>query len=131
MKYAPAIVGALLGVAFVVFGMNHFLNFIPMPKDAPPPTAGALSFMQALLPSGYMSFVKCVEVLGGLLMAIPKTRNIGLLVLGPVLVNIFAFHIFLNGGLKDPVTIALGVMALFLLWSERKAWAALVRRNPA
>ena len=33
MKLAPTIAGGLLGLAFVVFGSNFFLNFIPMPAD--------------------------------------------------------------------------------------------------
>ena len=128
MKIAATIAGALLGIAFVVFGLNHFLNFIPMPKDAPPPTAEAMSFMGAMMPTGYMGFVKSLEIAGGLLVALPLTRNLGLLILGPIIVNIMAFHIFINKGdtLVHPVNIAISVLALFLLWSERKAWAVLV-----
>ena len=125
MKHAPTIAGALLGLAFVVFGLNHFLNFIPQPKETPP--AAVLSFMAALVPTGYLGFVKTLEVLGGLLIALPRTRNLGLLVLGPIIVNIFAFHVFLNGGIKEPVTPIIGLLSLFLLWTERKAWAGLFR----
>ena len=39
MKYAPTIAGGLLGLAFVVFGSNFFLNFIPMPADPSPADA--------------------------------------------------------------------------------------------
>jgi hypothetical protein len=133
MKHAPTIAGALLGLAFVVFGLNHFLNFIPMPRDAPPPPPEALSFMGALMPTGYMNFIKVFEITGGLLVALPLTRNLGLLFLGPVIVNIVAFHVFLmkDATLGGPAVIGIVVLALFLLWSERRAWAALVRRNPA
>lgn len=133
MKHTATIAGALLGLAFILFGLNHFLNFIPMPKDAPPPNAEVLSFMGALMPTGYLGFVKVLEVAGGLFVALPRTRNIGLLILGPIIVNILAFHIFLNKGatLVDPVLITVSVLAVFLLWSERKAWAVLLHRNPA
>jgi uncharacterized membrane protein YphA (DoxX/SURF4 family) len=130
MKHLPILAGALLGLAFVVFGSNHFLNFIPMPADPSPADAPHKLFMGALFPTGYLTFVKVCEILGGLLVAVPKTRNLGLLVLGPILVNILAFHVFLMKGatLVDPVNITLVVLALFLLWSERKAFAGLVRR---
>ena len=133
MKHITTIAGALLGLAFVVFGLNHFLEFIPMPKDGPPLSAASLSFMGALAPTGYLAWIKSMEIIGGVLVAIPLTRNPGLLVLGPIILNILAFHIFLQKGttLLDPVLIVISILALFLLWSERKAWAVLVRRNLA
>jgi len=130
MKHAPTIAGALLGLAFIVFGSNFFLNFLPMPEDPSPPEAPHKLFMGALFPTGYLAWVKVMEILGGVLVAIPLTRNLGLLVLGPIILNILAFHTFLMKGatLVDPVNIAVSVLALFLLWSERKAWAGLLRR---
>lgn len=128
MKHAPNIAGGLLGLLFLVFGLNFFLHFIPMPDDPSPADAPHKLFMAALFPTGYLAFVKVLEILGGVLVAIPKTRNFGLLVLGPVIVNILCFHIFLNKGatLVDPVNILITALALFLLWSGRKAFAGLL-----
>ena len=130
MKHLPTIAGALLGLAFVVFGSNFFLNFLPMPNDPSPADAPHKLFMGALVPTGYLAFVKVLESLGGIFVAVPKTRNLGLLVLGPIAMNILCFHIFLNKGttLIDPVNIAITGLALFLLWTERKAFAGLVSR---
>ena len=77
-----------------------------------------------------MTFVKVLEMLGGLLVLVPRTRNLGLLVLGPIIVNILAFHIFVmkGMGLEDPMLIAIVVFAAFLLWVERRAWLGLVTR---
>ena len=78
--------------------------------------------------SGFLAFVKVLEILGGLLVAIPKTRNFGLLVLGPIIVNILAFHIFIvKGGLFDPLLILVSALAAFLLWSERAAFGKLLK----
>ena len=131
MKYLPVLAGFVLGALFLMSGLNHFLKFIPMPETTPPPAVA--SFMAALMPTGYMTFIKVLETLGGALVLIPKTRNLGLLVLGPILVNIYAFHIFLTdrSGLKDWMTLTVGLLALFLLWVERRAWAVLVTRPPA
>ena len=84
--------------------------------------------MAALYPTGYLAFVKVLEFLGGLLVAVPKTRNIGLLFLGPVIVNILAFHIFLTkgGGLFDAPVVLVTALAAFLLWSGRRAFAGLL-----
>jgi hypothetical protein len=128
MKHAPTIAAGLLGLIFVVFGLNFFLRFIPMPPGPPEGSPPAL-FMAALFPTGYLAFVKVLEILGGLLVAIPKTRNLGLLVLGPIIVNIIAFHVFLTGGagLADPVVILITALPLFLLWTARKSFATLLR----
>lgn len=127
MKHAPNIAGGLLGLLFLVFGLNFFLGFIPMPPGPPEGSPPAL-FMAALYPTGYLAFVKCFEITGGILVAIPKTRNFGLLLLGPVIVNILAYHIFLakGAGLTDPPVILITVLSLYLLWVGRKSFAGLL-----
>jgi uncharacterized membrane protein YphA (DoxX/SURF4 family) len=128
MKIAAAIAGLLLGLLFVFSGVVVLFNLV----QGPPPEEGtpAALFMAAFAPTGYLTFVKVLEVIGGILVAIPKTRNLGLLVLGPIIVNILAFHIFVtNGmGLDNPMLIGICLLALFLLWAERRAFAALVNR---
>lgn len=130
MKIATIIAGALLGLLFVAFSSMYFLN--AMPKMDPPPAGSYPAlFMGAFAPSGYLGFVKAFELLGGLLVATPRTRNLGLLVLGPIIINIIAYHTFIMKGeglLQPPVIPVIGVLALFLLWSERKAFAGLVSR---
>lgn len=131
MKHLPNLAGALLGLLFVTFGLNFFLQFIPMPADPSPETAPHKLFMAALYPTGYLTFVKVLEILGGLLVALPKTRNVGLLILGPIVVNILSFHIFLTrgAGLFEPPVLLISALSLFLLFSERKAFAQLVKRS--
>lgn len=130
MKMASNLAGALLGLAFLVFGSNFFLHFMPMPPGPSEGSPPAL-FMAALVPTGYLAFIKTIEILGGLLVAIPKTRAIGLLFLGPVIVNILAFHIFLakGTGLTDPVVIGITLLATFLLAAEGNAFAGLLRKR--
>ena len=127
MKYAPAIAGVLLGFLFVVFSLMVLLKLVPIP---PPPADGSpiAFFMGAFGPTGYLTFVKVFELIGGILVAIPRTRNFGLLVLGPIIVNILAFHILITRGegLFDPVLVLIVALAAFLLWSERKAFARLL-----
>ena len=129
MKTTAHIIAGLLGLLFAVFGLNYFLQFLPMPPPPPEGSPPAL-FMGALLPTGYLGFVKVLEVLGGVLVAIPLTRNLGLLVLGPIIVNIAAFHAFLlkGEGLFGPIMIFLAASSLFLLWTERRAFLGLARR---
>jgi uncharacterized membrane protein YphA (DoxX/SURF4 family) len=126
MKCLPAIAGALLGLLFVMSGLVVLLHLAPMPSL--PAGTPAASFMDAFVPTGYLAFVKVLEVLGGLLVAIPRTRNLGLLVLGPILVNILAYHTFIMKGatLLDPMLIVICAVAAFLLWSGRRAFGGLL-----
>lgn len=126
MKCAANIVGGLLGLIFIVFGLNFFLKFIPIPP--PPEGSPPAFFMAALYPTGYLAFVKVLEVVGGLLVAIPKTRNIGLLVLGPIIINILAFHVFLTkgAGFADPIVSLIAILPLFLLWTARNSFKGLL-----
>ncbi len=125
MKYAPNFAGGLLGLLFIAFGSVGLFHLVQMPP--PPEGTPAAMFMGAFGPTGYFTFVQVLQVLGGLLVAIPRTRNFGLLVLGPIIVNILAFHIFITKGqgLADPVLIVVCLLAAYLLWCGRKAFAGL------
>ena len=125
MKYLPTIAGALLGLLFVASGLVVLLKLVPMPP--PPDGTAAANFMSAFVPTGYLNFVKALEVLGGLLVAFPRTRNFGLLVLGPILVNILAFHIFVmkGEGLFSPPLLIIIALVGYLLWCGRRAFAGL------
>jgi hypothetical protein len=127
MRHLPTIAGGLLGLMFAAFSLMFLLGLVPEP---PPPPEGSAQdlFMRAFVPTGYLTFVKVLELLGGVLVAVPRTRNLGLLILGPIIVNILAFHVFVAGGegLLEPVLVSICVLAAFLLWCERRAFAGLV-----
>jgi putative oxidoreductase len=127
MKLATNIAGGLLGLIFIAVSLMVLLHLAPTP---PPPPEGSpvAMFMGAFATTGYLTFVKVMELVGGILVAIPRTRNFGLLVLGPILVNILAFHLFVAGGadLFSPMIILICVLGAFLLWSGRKAFAGLL-----
>ena len=127
MKYAPTIAGALLGLLFIMSSVVVLFNLIPPDKMPKPPTPEAEMFMGALGPTGYLTFIKVIELIGGLLVAIPKTRNYGLLALGPIILNILAYHAFVAKGqeLFSPMLIGIVLLALYLLWVGRKPFAAL------
>lgn len=126
MKYVPIVAGIVLGLLFVMSSVVVLFHLMPMP--AIPEGTPMAMFMGALGPTGYMTFVKVLELLGGILVAIPRTRNFGLLVLGPILVNILAFHVFITKGegLFDPMLIIIVLLALYLLWVGRKSFAGLM-----
>jgi putative oxidoreductase len=122
MKIVEIIVRILLGLVFTVFGSNAFLHFMPMPPMPGP--AGA--FLGATNETGYLYVVAGCQVLGGLILLIGRYIPLGLTLLGPVIVNILCFHIFMNHqGL--PLALVVAVLALFLLWRHRANFAGLVK----
>jgi len=123
VKVATIVARVLLGLVFVVFGSNIFLHFIPMP---PLPATPAGDFSKALMQSHYIYVVGLLQVIGGLLLLIGRYVPLGLTLLGPVIVNILLFHIFLEpSGL--PMAIIVSVLALFLLWYHRANFTGLVK----
>ncbi len=128
MNIASHIAAVLLGLMFLMASVMVLFKLGPTPP-APPEGTPPAHFMAAFAPTGYLTFVKVLELIGGLLVLIPLTRNLGLLVLGPIIVNILAFHIFVaKEGAGNPMILGICACALFLLWAERKAWAGLVFR---
>jgi putative oxidoreductase len=126
-KYPPIIAGVLLGLLFVMSAVVVLFNLV----KAPPPPEGspAAMFFGAFGPTGYITFVKIFELVGGLFVMIPRLRNFGLLLLGPVIVNILAFHILIAGGFKDllnPMIIVMLGLALYLLWVGRQNFSRLL-----
>ena len=122
MKTLTIIVRSLLGLIFVVFGLNAFLHFIPMP----PPEGLAGDFMKALFVSHYFYVVAVLQIAGGAILLLGRFVPLGLTLLSPVIVNILLFHIFLQpAGL--PLAVVVGAFALLLLWANRQAFSGLFK----
>jgi putative oxidoreductase len=107
MKIAALIARILLGLIFLVFGLNGFLHFIPM---GPMPGGTAGQFIGALFQSHYVYIVSALQVAGGVLLLLNRYVPLGLVLLGPVIVNIVLFHL-----LMDPKGLPLAIV-LVILW---------------
>lgn len=93
MKILTLIARLLLGLIFVVFGLNGFLNFLSM---GPMPSGLAGQFIGALVLSHYFWVVAALQLAGGALLLVNRFVPLGLVLLGPVIVNIVLYHLFLN-----------------------------------
>src|SRR5947199_9296721 len=126
MEILSNIAGVLLGLIFNVVALNFFFHFFEMP--APPADSPPAMFLGAMIPTGYFAFVKVLEITGGIFVAIPRRKPVGLLTVGPIVVNIVCFNIFLVKG-PGLVGLPLLVAALCLvrIWTVP---AALSRLHP-
>ena len=91
MKTASLIARLLLGLIFLVFGLNGFLHFIP----APPPTGVAGQFTSALFATPYALTIFAVQALAGLFLLVNRYVPLALVFLAGVIYNILFFHIFM------------------------------------
>jgi len=92
----------------------------------PPPEGLAGDFMKALFVSHYFYVVAVLQITGGAILLLGRFVPLGLTLLGPVIVNILLFHIFLQpSGL--PLAVVVGAFALFLLWTNRQVFKGLFK----
>jgi len=116
-----------LGLIFFVAGLDGFLDVLPHPSRPLPERA--LQFAGALLKSGYfLPMLKGTELVAGLLFLSNRLVPLAVAVIAPVLVNIFAFHLFLApDGL--PLAVILLGLELYLVWTCRSAYRPILGRR--
>lgn len=121
MKIAALIARILLGLVFLVFGLNGFLQFIPA-GPMPPGLAG--QFLTALMQSHYVFVVSALQLAGGVLLLVNRYVPLALTILGPVIVNILFFHLLMA---PSGLPIAIVVVALWgvLAFRHRQYFSSL------
>ena len=120
MKTASTIARYLSGGIFLVFGLNGFLHFIPLP----PPSGVAGQFMGALFVSHYLTLIFALQVIGGVLLLANRYVPLALVILAPVIVNILSFHALMApSGL--PLALFVTVLWALVFVHVRTAFAAL------
>lgn len=114
-KYLPAAARGLLGAIFLLFGLNGFLDYLPMPKMA----SGAADFMAALAATGYMlPMIKIVEIVAGAALLLGRYVPLALTLLAPDIVNIVLFHLVL-APMGLPLALLILALEIYLAWSFR------------
>lgn len=123
MDKAKTIIRILLGLTVLIFGLNKFLQFMPMP----PMQGAAGEFMGAIVKSGYiMIIVAIVEIIAGILLLIKKFQPLALVILFPVLLNAFLFHQFLDIAGIGAAAFAMA-MNIFLFFANKESYSALLK----
>jgi putative oxidoreductase len=120
MRSASVIARYLVGVIFLVMGLNGFLNFIPFP----PPVGIAGQFMGALSVSHYLWVIFAFQVIAGVLLLVNRYVPLAVAVLAPVIVNILCFHALMApSGL--PLALLVAVLWAVIFVDLRPAFAGL------
>jgi putative oxidoreductase len=125
MKIAVLIARILLGLIFVIFGLNGFLNFL----HAPMPTGTAGQYVGALASTHYIHVIFLVQLVGGILLLAGQFVALALVLLGPVIFNILVFHITMQPAGLPPGLLAF-VLWLIVFYGVRHAFAGIFARKP-
>ena len=118
-RYFPAIARTLMGLIFLVTGLNGFLNFLPQPSNIP---QGAIEFFGALFKTGYMiPLIMGTQVIVGVLLISNLFVPLALALIAPVVVNIFALHAFLYPTGFNIAALPI-LLEIYLAWVYRKSY---------
>ncbi len=124
MKITPVIARLLLGLVFLVFGLNGFLHFIP--SSPPPGTAG--QFIGALFVSHYLVPIFLLQVGSAILLLVNRYVPLALTLLAPIIVNILLIHLLmLPSGL--PLALFVTVLWIVVFVSVRSAFSGLFQER--
>jgi putative oxidoreductase len=110
----------ILGLIFLVFGLNGLLHFIPMQA----PTGTAAEFIYGLVKAGYfLPLMATIQVICGVLLLSGSVVPFALLLLFPIALNIFFFHLVLapaNLGMAVFIIAAILLLAVYY-WPAYKS----------
>lgn len=125
MKIAVVVARVLLGLVFFAAGLFGVLHL----KQPQMPPSDATTWGNILQVHGYATFVAVLQLIGGLLLLVGRYVPIGLVILGPIIVNILLFHFTLMHGGAAGGMIAL-VLEVFLIIAYREAFVRIFEAEP-
>src|ERR1700730_3631088 len=121
MKIASIIARYLLGLIFLVFGLNGFLNFLHMPG----PTGVAAQFFGAIFVSHFYVVIFLLQIVPALLLLANRYVPLALTILGPLIFNIVCIHAFMApAGL--PLAVVVTVLWVLVAYSVRSAFSGIL-----
>jgi uncharacterized membrane protein YphA (DoxX/SURF4 family) len=121
-RFFPHIARFILGLGFLMFGLNGFLNFMPVPKDLP---QDVVTVSMGLMKGGYMVVVSAAEILIALMLLTNRFVPLALAFLAPIIVGIITFHVATSPQMIGPGIVVL-LLELYLAWSYRKAFCPML-----
>jgi putative oxidoreductase len=128
MKMVVAGARILLGLIFVVFGLNGFLLFLPPPPPSALPHNAAV-FSAVMWATHYTYVPSAAQVLGGLFLLLNRYVPLALVILAGVIVNILTFHITMMPQALFPMPILVVILWFITAWPLRGHFAPLLTRK--
>jgi uncharacterized membrane protein YphA (DoxX/SURF4 family) len=125
MKIVVIVARILLGFVFAASGIVSLLKLgkmSGMPVDA-------TTFMTLMVAHNYTVFIAVIMLIGGLLLLVGRFVPVGLVLLGPILVNILLFHFLFQ--VQGSITgVVCTVLEIFLIWVYRSSFRGIFVASP-
>lgn len=123
-KKIQFILSLLFGLVFINAGLNKFLNYMPVPEDLP---EKIMKMSAAFVEIGWLfPLVAVAEIVGGIFFIIPKLRQLGAIIIFPVMVGIVLTHITAApSGL--PMALILLAILLWIIFDNRDKYLPMVK----
>ena len=122
-RHIPSAARILMGLLFLVTGLNGFGHFLPEPSTMP---QGAAAFGAALMNTGYMfPLIMGTQTIVGVLLLGNRFVPLALVLIAPVVVNIIGFHVFLAPAGIGPGVVVL-VLEIYLVWVYRNLYRSML-----
>ena len=118
------VVSLLFGLMFINSGLNKFFEYMPMPKDLP---QGLIKLMATFMEIKWLiPLIGTVEIIGGILIIIPRYRALGAIVIFPLMVGILLTHI-VNAPSGLILAIVLLAINLWLIIENREKYMPMIK----
>jgi uncharacterized membrane protein YphA (DoxX/SURF4 family) len=118
------VLALLFGLMFINAGLDKFFHYMPMPKDMPEKMMKAFGAFAEI--GWLMPLVGIAELVGGILIILPKTRALGALIILPVMVGIVLTNIVQDKSAL-PLAIILAAILGWVMYDNREKYLPMVR----
>jgi uncharacterized membrane protein YphA (DoxX/SURF4 family) len=116
------VLSILFGLMFINAGLDKFFHYMPQPADE-----SLLKLMEAFATIGWiMPLVGASEIIGGALIAIPKTRALGAIVVFPVIVGILLTNI-VNVPAGLPIAVVFFIIDAWVIYENREKYMPMIK----
>ena len=114
----------LFGLMFINSGLNKIFQYMPMPKDMPENMMKVVEAFGSIV--WLMPLIAVVEIIGGVLVIIPKYRALGAIMIFPIMIGILMTHIF-NAPSGLPIALILLAVLAWIMIENRAKYASLFK----
>ena len=120
------VVSLLFGIMMINAGLHKLLNYMPMPNDLPEKMVKAFA---AIVEIGWLlPLIAIAEIIGGILIIIPRTRALGALIIFPVVVGILLTNIVQDQrGL--PIGLAFVLILVWIMYENREKYLPILSKE--
>jgi putative oxidoreductase len=114
----------LFGLMFMNSGLNKIFQYMPMPKDMPENMMKVVEAFGSIV--WLMPLIAVVEMIGGVLIIIPKYRALGAVMIFPIMIGILLTHIF-NAPSGLPIAVILFAILAWIMIENKAKYASMFK----